>query len=333
MRKTFLLLFSTLIITAVLCFSGANLLALVAQSDTLPQSTDIGAGSEEGGNTDAAQTGSDIDIGVPGFSFFTPLKGQSADRFVDVLRDFRQDAGEPINIVVLASDASSGNTDAIMVVHYDPKTAQINLLSVPRDTYVKVNGYKIHRVNGLYKQKNGGDLVKDVISGMLGQEIDYYVHVNLKTIREIVDLLDGVEYDVPLDLVYDAPDQDLHINIKKGLRTLTGKQVEGFLRFRTPNKWTDELRKYTGGGSDLKSIERQHDFFNMFLKQKLTLRYLPKINDIINNIYSNIDTDLTLAEILKLVKALPGLSPEKFQTATLPGDVGTIGGGDYYIHS
>ena len=329
MKKTLFLLCCTLTITSLLFFSGLYLLDLVALSDSLDAADTIGGDSgDEAGD---ARPASDYHVGLPGFSFFQPFAPNSSSDFVDVLRTFKQDVGDPINILVLASD-SGVNTDAIMVLHFNPKDSQFNIISVPRDTYITLSGYKFHKINSVYAVKNGADRLKELLEDMLGQKIDYYIHFDLKTIREVVDLLEGVEYDVPCDMVYDDPDQDLHINLKKGRRTLTGKQVEGLLRFRHPNKWTNEVRQYYDG-SDLKRIERQHDFFNEMIKQKLNIKYVAKINDIINTVYSNIATDLPLSEMLKLARGMPGISAEKFQTATLPGTSKYIDEISYFIHS
>ena len=327
MKKTILLLCCTVLMTGILFFSGAYLLELVSMSDSLAYAQ---SPEDEGGDGGGPQADPDVRTGVPGFSFFKPFSLNGSDEFVSVLRGFKQDTSEPVNIMVLANDGND-LTDAIMVMRFDPKTSLFNIISVPRDTYITLQGYKFHKINSVFHVKDGAPHLKKLLEGMLGQKIDYYMCLELKTIRETVDLLGGVEYDVPCDMIYTDPDQHLQINLKKGRKTLTGKQVEGLLRFRKPNKWTKEVRKYYDG-SDLKRIERQHDFFGEMLKQKLNVKYATKIDDIINNVYSNVTTDLPLSEMLKLARGLPGLSAEKFQTATLPGDAKTIDGTSYYIH-
>ncbi|MCL2059105.1 MAG: LCP family protein [Oscillospiraceae bacterium] len=331
MKKTLFLLFCTILMTGLLFFSGSYLLDLVALSDTLdPAQIDVGAGDGDGGGADPAPGDPDFRVGLPGFSFFAPFNANASYDFMDVLRGFKQETGDSINILVLVGD-SGDNTDAVMVMRYDPKTSDFNIISIPRDTYITLQGYTFHKVNSVYKVKDGPERLKALLEGMLGQKIDYYVNVNLKTVREIVDLLGGVDYDVPCDMVYDDPDQNLHINLKKGRRTLTGKQVEGLLRFRMPNSWTREVRQFYDG-SDIKRIERQHDFFSEMIRQKLNVKYVTKVSEIIDTVYSNIQTDLPLSEMLKLARGLPGISSDSFQTATLPGEAKYIGGVSYYIH-
>jgi len=329
MKKTFLLFFCTFLMTGFLFFSGIYLLDLVAMSDTLAAALQIGDGDEDAGGL--AASGVSDTGGVSGIPFISQFSPYSSNDFVDVLLSFKQDSSEPINILILAGDEGV-NTDSIMVMRFNPKNAQINIMSIPRDTYITLSGYKFHKINSVYAVKNGSDHLKKLLEEMLGQKIGYYVHINMKVVREVVDLLDGVDYDVPCDMVYSDPTQNLNINLKKGLRTLTGKQVEGLLRFRHPNKWTKEVRQYYDG-SDLKRIERLHDFINVMAKQKLTVRYIPKVNDIINNVYSNIKTDLPLSEMLKIARSLPSVSADCIQSATLPGEAKYIDGLSYYVHS
>ena len=329
MKKTLFLLFFTVLMTGLLFFSGTHLLNLVAMSDTLAAALHLNG--EDGADGDARQDANGPRSGVPGFSFFRPFSPGTSNDFVDVLRTFRQDSNEPINILVLASDEGI-NTDSILVVRYNPKNSQVNILSIPRDTYITLEGYKFHKINSVYAVKNGVDRLKDLLYEMLGQRIDYYIHLDMKVVREVVDLLDGVEYNVPCDMVYTDPVQNLHINLKKGLRTLTGKQVEGLLRFREPNTWTREVRQHYDG-SDLKRIERLQDFIGVMVKQKLNVQYLPKLNDVINKVYDNITTDLPVSEMLKLARGLSGVSAESIQTAMLPGEAKYIDRLSYYVHS
>lgn len=325
MKKTLFLLCFTVIITGMLFMSGLKLLALV---DDIESDGSYASGiSQDGSETGGA--GGSVAV-LPGFNL--PVSDKAIGGLIDVLKGLKTDSGNPINVLLLASDVGGTNTDAIMVMHYNPSTKQASVVSVPRDTYVTVSGLKTHKVNGIFAAKDGANRLKATLESLLGQKIDYYVYLNLKTVREIVDLLGGVEYNVPCDLIYDDPDQDLHINIKKGARTLTGKQVEGLLRFRHPNKWTSEVKKYYDG-SDLKRIERQQDFMNEMLKQKLTLQYIPKIGGIIDTVYSNIKTDLPLAEMLKLATGLTGFSADKYRAATLPGEAKYIDKVSYYVHS
>ena len=69
--------------------------------------------------------------------------------FASVFSMFKS-TNEPVNILILGGDKVNKNTDTIMLVNYNPKTAKINLLSIPRDTKVKVKGSSLPKINSAY---------------------------------------------------------------------------------------------------------------------------------------------------------------------------------------
>ena len=333
MKKTVFLLTFTFVMTAILFFSGIRLLAMVEgygtrEYDSLAQSPGADTANDDSSPTATGGLHRELYGFLVGHD--SSIKG-----FDDVLRSFGAEKNEPVNILILVNDDVSVNMDSIIILHFDPATSQVNMMSVPRDTYVTVKGLKSHKINSVFPSTDGSTRLKTVLQDMVGQKIDYYIHLNLKTVREIIDLLDGVDYFVPCDMKYDDPDQKLHINLKKGQQLLNGDKVEQLLRFRHPNKggWTKEIEKYYGGGSDINRITRQQDFLNEMIKQKLTIQYVPKITDIINTVYANIKTDLPLTEMLKLARGVVGFSPEKFQTVMIPGEGKYVDNISYFIHN
>jgi len=228
---------------------------------------------------------------------------------------------DPINVVVLVGDKSEANTDTIMVVNYDPQTYKINIMSVPRDTKVTLENGKSVKINSIFANRGGNSLLLKILSDMLGLDIEYYVYFNLDTISEIIDMLGGVWIDIPLDLDYDDPWQNLHIHIKKGRQLLDGKNSVDYLRFRHPNgPYTKEMLQYYDG-SDLKRIEAQQNFIKEFVKQKAKITYLSKVNDIIDAIFENLKTNISLSEVLNQISNfnIKEFNMDKINTYILPG--------------
>src|SRR5690606_29229750 len=137
------------------------------------------------------------------------------------------------------------------------------------------------------------------VSELLDINIKYYAFVDTSAFRKIIDLLGGVDYYVPVDMDYDDPVQGLHIHLKKGQQRLNGEQAEQFVRFRKPNRWTKEIRKYYDG-SDLKRNEAQQQFLRELMRQKLTIQYLPKLTNVINTMFEHVQTNLSLTETVKM---------------------------------
>lgn len=240
------------------------------------------------------------------------------------------------NYIFLFSDEISSNTDTIMLVNYNTKTFKANILSIPRDTKVPIENQVIQKINSLYNKNQDKDHLLNTLSNMFGVEVKYYCYINLKTFREIIDLLGGIDYYIPVDIDYDDPYQDLHIHFKKGLQHLNGEEAEKFLRFRKPNnsEYTNELLEYYDG-SDINRIQIQQDFLREFIDQKLKLTYISKIDDIIKTIYNNLETNIPLFNILDILLNITEFKSENLDIYMLPGIVeyDKIEKIDYFIYN
>jgi polyisoprenyl-teichoic acid--peptidoglycan teichoic acid transferase len=281
-----------------------------------------------------------ITIAVSVFLFFAgTLILQSLNTFSedsshpldDILSSFKG-SRDPVNVLVLVGDASSGNTDTILLVNYNPVTAQVNLLTIPRDTRVKRKGHNA-RVNSAYAS-GGPKLAVDTVSGLLDVNINYFFHVDIDTFKGIIDKLGGVEFDVPADLKYDDPTQDLHINLHKGKQILDGDKAEQLLRFRKPNggKYSKELKQYYDG-SDLKREDMQQNFIKELLKQKANVFYLTKLNDILTYVFKNVKTNMQLDDALKMSQNIGKVGSNELKSFKISGDSDNSGGAWHFVYN
>lgn len=245
---------------------------------------------------------------------------------------------EPMNFLLLVGDKSSGNTDSILVANYNPDTKQISIVTIPRDTKVKLKNNILPKVNAAFaaggRKHEGALYATEIISNLTGININYYVYINISSIKEITDMLGGVYFDIPADMKYSDPTQDLYINLKKGYQLLDGDKVEQLLRFRKPSggKYTSDLKQYYDG-SDIKRTEMQVKFIKEFIKQKLTIQYLPKFNPVINYAFQNVVTNMSLTDALKLTSGLIKISTDNFNSFRLDGEDKIISGGWYYVYN
>lgn len=223
---------------------------------------------------------------------------------------------EPFNILLLGGDKVNNLTDTMMLANFDPETCKVNIMSIPRDTRVFINK-KERKIN--YAFPAGGiELAVKTVSELLDINIKYYAFVDTSAFRTIIDLLGGVDYYVPVDMDYDDPVQGLHIHLKKGQQRLNGEQAEQFVRFRKPNRWTKEIRKYYDG-SDLKRNEAQQQFLRELMRQKLTIQYLPKLTNVINTMFEHVQTNLTLTETVKMTSYITKFKIENVSFIQMPG--------------
>lgn len=192
-------------------------------------------------------------------------------------------------------------TDTIMVCSYNPKTQRASMLSIPRDTFIgknknKATGYD--KINAVYSYK-GPEGTVEAVESLTGMDIDYYVVVNNQVVIELVNIIGGVKFDIPIDMNYDDPTQDLHIHLKKGEQFLNGDMAEQLLRFRHNNNGTSYPTEY--GDNDYGRMKTQRSFMVEVLRQTLRLKNVTKIKTIMTTIYQNVETDLQLEDIFPYV--------------------------------
>ncbi|NJD01451.1 MAG: LytR family transcriptional regulator [Ruminiclostridium sp.] len=245
------------------------------------------------------------------------LSANSNNPINDIFKPFMR-TKSPFNVLILGGDRVNKNSDTMMLLNFDVATYKINVMSIPRDTKVKIEK-NYRKIN--YAYPHGGiDLAVQTVSELLDVNIKYYVFVDTSAFKKIIDLLGGVKINVPADMDYDDPTQNLHIHLKKGLQTLNGEKSEQFIRFRDPNRWTKEIRKFYDG-SDLKRIEAQQYFITELIRQKFTLQYITRMNSIINSIFENIETNFSLNEIVKLSGLVSKINSDSISFISMPGTV------------
>lgn len=233
--------------------------------------------------------------------------------------------GQSVNLMVLGLDDEEMRSDVIVIINFNPSAKRINVLSVARDTRVKVNG-KYGKINALIS-KGGEKLVAEKLEEVTGLKIDYYVTLNFKGFREIVDLVGGVEVDVPMDMDYDDPVQKLHIHLKKGKQILDGEKAEEFVRYRKGNH---KGEGYEDG--DIGRIEAQQLFLKEFFKQKLKPKYILKVGNVLGILKENMKTNIEIGDINFFVKELNNIKLNEIRTFTIPGDSVFKDGLWYYIY-
>ncbi len=221
-----------------------------------------------------------------------------------------------VNFVVFAHDGS--RADTIMFVSFDPSDQLVDIISIPRDTYWLVDGFteradhkKINAVFGHAGEKGGSKGLKQEIANMMGVPVDYYVKFNYNGAAAVVDVLGGIEIDVPFDMLYDDvwAEPELHIDIKAGTQVLDGKNAVDYLRWRKNN---DDISS-TG---DLPRIDRMQDFIKKALRKSLSL----KLPSVVSTGIQFVQTDIKANLAISLADDAIGISTDDIETHDLPGE-------------
>ncbi len=222
------------------------------------------------------------------------------------------------DIYVLCMGKSQNMTDTIMVAKYSPKNQQVSLLSIPRDSFVgksKDNASTFDKINAKYQVNPQSTL--DAVNDLTGLNVKYYVTVDTKALRDLVDALGGIEFDVPMDMDYDDSSQDLAIHLKKGVQVLNGMQAEGVVRFRHNNDGSSFPTEY--GDNDIGRMRTQRAFIETVLKQTLKASNITKVNQLLNIAKEEVETNLSWDIIKNYIIAILDFDTANLKTDSLPG--------------
>lgn len=215
-------------------------------------------------------------------------------------------------------------TDFIMLGQYNPNTREISLLSIPRDT--KVTGTVDGKINSAYMGKYPEKTIEKV-KEITGIEAEYYVVFDTKILRNIVDELDGVTVNVPINMNYDDPEQNLYIHLKKGEQKLTGKQAEQFVRFRKNNNGTG----YSNG--DVGRIAAQQQFLKALFNRLLEPQNILKVNKLAAIVIDGTKTNVTWNIALNYLDDVATFKSDRIRMEILPGEGGYgTNGLSYYFY-
>ncbi len=164
------------------------------------------------------------------------------------------------NCLMLGRDSAAGLCDVMVLLSINMENGDINIMQIPRDTYLNYSDSSYKKINGIYNALGSASAVADAVSDALGIDIDYYLCLTLENVAKIVDNLSGIEIDLPFDMDYEDSSQNLSIHLKAGKQTLGGKESLGFLRYRSG---------YVTG--DLGRIDAQKLFLNAFINRLATI--------------------------------------------------------------
>ena len=231
----------------------------------------------------------------------TPFPGRSKVTVLLIGADDRKDEG--------------GRSDTMILLFVNPRTEQVAMLSVPRDLLAPIEGHGTTKINASYAH-GGVELARKTIEQNFGASIDYYAKADFKSFVEIVDMLGGVDVEVPdvegrgRGMNYDDNWDNLHIHLKPGLQHLDGTQAIGFVRYRKSN--TPGL-----GDGDFGRSERQQEFLKAMVQQKLKITNALQLARVAPKVLRWIQTDMSVREAAELGLVLKNVKPQNLLQASL----------------
>lgn len=221
---------------------------------------------------------------------------------------------DTISVLCCGVDNTQELTDVIMYALFNTKTGEVNVLRIPRDTFVG-SEFPTGKINAIYGHPEDGLTGIETLEKYLEENwklnIDYYATIDLASVRDIVDDMGGVTMDIQQEIDY-LPGKTLY----PGEQTLTGEQAEWIIRYRAG---------YANG--DLGRIDAQTQFIFACIDRVHELGRL-KCIPILMEHYNDVDTNMPLDKMLSVASALFELSTDDIQMHVVPGS-GTM----YYSYA
>ncbi len=251
---------------------------------------------------------------------------------------------DTLNILLIGLDKVSYHTDIMVVANLNTKDGSVELVSIPRDTYVQMPQEVIDEVYSTqdnpimptsgemkltelvtYTQDVDQGLLylKDEVSSILNTTIDNYVAVDTESFRYLIDKMDGVYFDVPIRMVYDDNWQNLHIDLYPGPQLLNGDKAEQLIRFRKGNPGS-EFKGYPDG--DIGRIRTQQAFLKEAINQLLSKEnIMTTLPTLVVTYYKYVTTDIGVTDMPKYAQYALLADKNNIKTYTLPGTDGYFG--------
>lgn len=228
---------------------------------------------------------------------------------------------DPVSILFLGLDSRdgdlSGRTDAMILATFNPDVESIEMVNIPRDSYVEMVG------RGTYDKINhahafgGLDMTLDTVETMFDIPVDYFVSLNFDAFMEIIDALGGIEVDSPMAITDTDNATYGTISIEEGLQTLNGEEALAYVR----------MRKQDPRG-DLGRGDRQKDVIESVIQQAASFSSITRFGPLVDSFEGNLNTNIGFNSILGMHSYANELS--NIESYSLAGEDVTENGVYYY---
>lgn len=213
-----------------------------------------------------------------------------------------------VNVLLLGVDAREGEevsrTDTIMIAQYDPETKKSKLVSLMRDSYVEIPGYKKHKLNSAFTY-GGTELLRQTIYENFAIDLQYYALIDFKGFTKMIDAAfpNGIEINVEK-----AMSKNIGVKLKPGLQELHGKELLGYVRYRNDAQ------------GDFGRVERQQKVIKQLTNEVVSIQGVMKLPTMIGTIQPYIFTNIERSLLLSIGTAFLSNENRNLQTLRIPQD-------------
>jgi LCP family protein required for cell wall assembly len=206
-----------------------------------------------------------------------------------------------VNILVLGSDTRPGfygsRTDTIMIISLDTASGKARMISIPRDLYIYIPGWKVNRINTA-DQHGGPETVALAILYNLGIEIHYWVRVSFSGFITAINTLGGLDIDVPQNIVDEC--DEVPITFPTGMNHMDGYTALCYARVRKSS-------------NDFARIKRQQQVIKAIFEKVLSIGGISKVPQLYSEFNDLVESNMELGDILPLVPLAATLASDTSQ--------------------
>ncbi len=260
-----------------------------------------------------------------------PVIGNPEESAID---DAASTPDQAVTALILGKDVVGENTDVMLLASFRPRSGEMNLIQIPRDTYVQYegNGVKLGSMYARLKREasmqgaeNPTKAAMHKLTATLGRHLDldihYYLLLDLNAFAKTIDALGGVTVDLPRDMDYDDPEQGLSIHLKAGVQTLNGEKAMMFVRFRAGY-----------ANADLGRLDAQKLFLRALIDKIKTPRGAMALVASMPKLLSGMVTNAPLSDCIYYLGLASGINTEALSMQTLAGEpIHTKDGKWFYV--
>jgi LCP family protein required for cell wall assembly len=280
--------------------------------------------------------------GLKSFYGGTPLSGASKNKDLSQTQTAQKPASRTLdiadfslwpkldsrmNVLLMGVDSNGRDTerftgcrsDTMMIASLDPESKKASLVSIPRDSRVRIAGnHGVEKINSAHAF-GGPELAVQTVSEDFGVPIDHYIVIDVQGLKKVFEVLGPVEILIEKPMHYRDRAARLKIALEPGVNKLDAAGLEEYVRYRHDAK------------GDIGRIERQQWFLRQVKKKLEEPQVLLKLPELCKLAKEYVRTDLSVEDMLKLAGFSKDLKTNKIQTAMLPGEAVTISGGSYWV--
>jgi len=254
--------------------------------------------------------------------------------FEDTLYQSNEEKLENLDkLQVLIMGETNGLSDTLMILSYNPKNQESGILSIPKNTFVgndKNQATINDKINSLYSEGDTPEKTIEAVNKITGLNIQYYIIFDKEDLIELVDTLGGLEFTVPIDMNYDDPTQNIHINLNAGYQKLTGNQVEQLFTFKHNNDGTTYPFEY--GMEEYGRSKTQRNIVIEIIYQCLGYKNIKEIESIIDTLKGDVETNMDLNLLIDYVPYATEMEAEDVKKGIIPGTDNVANGIWFFLY-